>query len=166
MAEADELDPISWVHTRWSAQDLPEPERFTTAAALMRAHTILTGEIEQALKPHGLSLTAYLMLVTLALSDEGDRSLSYLARYLMVHQTTVTQLVDQCEQRGVIRRKPHPSDRRTTLAHLTRSGRALLRHATRDAAGIGFGMSGMSAARVSELGAAIEELRRSQGDTR
>jgi DNA-binding MarR family transcriptional regulator len=161
---APEADPIAWVQRRWAAQDLPDPDRFAAAASLMRAHAIVTGEITGALRPHDLSLTAYLMLVTLALSDDAARSLSYLARYLLVHQTTVTQMVDRCEQRGLVRRRPHPSDRRTTLAYLTRSGRSLVRRASEDAARVGFGVNGMSGADLRKLQRALHELRAASGD--
>jgi DNA-binding MarR family transcriptional regulator len=157
-------DPLVWVRRQWSARDMPDADRFTVAASLMRAHAIVTGEIETALRRHDLSLTAYLMLVTLVLSDDGSRSLSYLARYLLLHQTTVTQMVDRCEQRGLVRRQPHPSDRRTTLASLTRSGRSLVRRATDDAAQVGFGVSGMRPADLERLHKALYELRAANGD--
>lgn len=125
----------------------------------MRAHHLLIERLEAALKPHGLTSTTYMMLVTLSLSDRGTRRLSYLARYLMVHQTTVTQLVDQCERRGLVERRPHPTDRRTTLAVLTRDGRTLLRRATKAASAAGFGLGAVDDATVATLAEALEQVR-------
>ncbi len=159
-----EPDPVEWVRERWAEQDLAEPERFAAAASLMRAHQAVVAGFEDALRPHGLSRTAYLVLVTLTLSSGGARRLSYLSRYLMVHQTTITQLVDGLEKRGLVRREPHPTDRRTTLAVLTREGRTLTRRATKDAAAAGFGLPGVDPATLAGLTESLGTVRRAIGD--
>lgn len=159
-----EPDPVEWVRERWEEQGLPEAGRFAAAASLMRAHAVAVQGFEAALRPHGVSRTAYLVLVTLQLSPGGARRLSYLSRYLMVHQTTITQLVDGFEKRGLVTREPHPTDRRTTLAVLTKDGRALVRRATKDAAAAGFGLDGLSADEVSGLTGALRDVRRATGD--
>jgi DNA-binding MarR family transcriptional regulator len=161
---AVEPDPVDWVRDRWSAKGGADPDLLALTASLMRAHHLVAAQLEAALKPHGLSPTTYLMLVTLSLSDRGTRRLSYLARYLMVHQTTVTQMVDQCEKRGLVERRPHPTDRRTTLAVLTREGRTLLRRATKDAARAGFGLGEIDAATVEELSDALRVVRHAHAD--
>ncbi len=45
-------------------------------------------------------------------------------------RSTMVRLVDQLERRGLVRRDPHPDDRRTVLPALTDAGRALLERAT------------------------------------
>ncbi|MTD45858.1 MarR family transcriptional regulator [Conexibacter sp. W3-3-2] len=164
MAREPEPDPVEWVRERWEEQGLPEAERFAAAASLMRAHAVAVQGFEAALRPHELTRTQYLVLVTLQLSPGGARRLSYLSRYLMVHQTTITQLVDQFEQRGLVTREPHPTDRRTTLAVLTRSGRALLKRATKDAAAAGFGLGPVDDTTVGELTGSLRAMRRATGD--
>jgi len=164
VAREPEPDPVEWVRERWEDQGLPEAERFAAAASLMRAHAVAVGGLEAALRPHGLSRTAYLVLVTLALSSGGARRLSYLSRYLMVHQTTITQLVDALEKRGLVGREPHPTDRRTTLAVLTREGRTLLRRATKDAAAAGFGLDGVDDVTLATLTETLRDVRRATGD--
>lgn len=159
-----EPDPVDWVRDRWTRQGNPDPDAFAAAASLMRAHHLLSERLEAALRPHGLGVTSYMMLVTLSLSERGTRRLSYLARYLMVHQTTVTQLVDQCERRGLLERRPHPTDRRTTLAVLTRDGRALLRRATKAASAAGFGLGGVDEATVEMLSDALRAVRHAHDD--
>jgi DNA-binding MarR family transcriptional regulator len=39
-------------------------------------------------------------------------------------KSTLTGILDRLERRGCVRRRPHPSDRRSFLVHITRSGRA------------------------------------------
>jgi DNA-binding MarR family transcriptional regulator len=157
-------DPVDWVHDQWAAKGGADPEQLAAATSLMRAHHLVTARLQDAIRPHGLTPTSYLMLVTLSLSDRGTRRLSYLARYLMVHQTTVTQMIDQCEKRGLVERRAHPTDRRTTLAVLTRDGRALLRRATKDAAAAGFGLGEIDPATISELSASLRVVRHANLD--
>ena len=164
MPREPEPDPVEWVRERWDEKGLAEAERFAAAASLMRAHQVVVGGLDRALRPFDLTRTAYLVLVTLALSDGGARRLSYLSRYLMVHPTTVTQLVDHLETRGLVRREPHPTDRRTTLAVLTKDGRALLRRATKGAAAAGFGLDGVPDATLRELTGTLRDVRRATGD--
>jgi DNA-binding MarR family transcriptional regulator len=104
------------------------------------------------------------VLVTLTLSPEGSRRLSYLTRYLMVHQTTITQVVDQLEKRGLVRREPHPTDRRATLAVLTPAGRALCGAATAALAEAGFGMAGVDRGTLRTLIESLREARCAVGD--
>lgn len=163
-AREPEPDPVEWVREHWAQQGLPEPARFAAAASLMRTYQVVTAELERALHERALSRTAYMLLVTLALSPDGTRRLSYLARYLMVHQTTVTQMVDALELRGLVDRRPHPTDRRTTLAVLTEPGHALVRSATDDAAAIGFGLGDVESSTLAALSDALQAVRRARGD--
>ncbi|MEA2167141.1 MAG: hypothetical protein QOF76_441 [Solirubrobacteraceae bacterium] len=161
MARAREPDPVEWVRARWGEQELPEPDRFMAVASLMRVHQVVVGELDRALRPFELSRTAYLVLATLALSDDGARKLSYLSRYLMVHQTTITLLIDNLELRGLVKRRPHPTDRRTTLAVLSAKGRKLTQRATAAAAAVGFGLGD---AEPGDLTGALRDVRRALGD--
>jgi DNA-binding MarR family transcriptional regulator len=53
-----------------------------------------------------------------------------IADALGADRSTMVRLVDQLERRGLVRRDPHPGDRRTVLPALTAEGRALLERAT------------------------------------
>lgn len=58
------------------------------------------------------------------LESEGPRTMSELANALAVTPRRVTALVDALEADGLVGRKPHPTDGRSTVVSLTRSGRA------------------------------------------
>lgn len=163
-AARDAQDPVEWVRARWSDHGLPEGERFAAVAAILRAHQAIVAELERALKPHGIGRTTYLALVTLALSSDGARAPSYLSRYLMVHQTTVTNLLDHAEGQGWIRREAHPTDRRVTLAVLRPAGRRLVRDATAAAAGVGFGIGEVDDVTLRVLAEALRGVREAVGD--
>lgn len=52
-------------------------------------------------------------------------TMSELAESLGVDRPNVTVLVDELESQGLVRRRPHPTDRRAKLVEATRKGKAL-----------------------------------------
>jgi DNA-binding MarR family transcriptional regulator len=90
----------------------------------MRVHQVLTKRADQILAPIDLTFARYELLVRLYFSGES-LPLSQLGRQLQIHQTSITSLVDKLEERGLIKRTPHPTDRRSTIARMTPAGRAL-----------------------------------------
>jgi len=52
--------------------------------------------------------------------------MNQLVAKLHVSTPAVTHLVDKLEKRGVLKRSPHPSDRRSTLISLTSKGQEIL----------------------------------------
>lgn len=56
-------------------------------------------------------------------------TMSELAESLGVDRPNVTVLVDELEAQGLVRRQPHPTDRRAKLVEATRKGKALARRA-------------------------------------
>jgi len=69
----------------------------------------------------GLSWTRVLAVRRLAVEPQTQREL---AERLSADPPYVTLMVDDLEKRGLVRRKPHPTDRRAKLVELTASGRA------------------------------------------
>ncbi len=59
----------------------------------------------------------------------------------MVHPTTITLAVDQLEQRQLVARSAHPTDRRTTVVRLTKAGHEVADRATEALAAANFGLS-------------------------
>jgi DNA-binding MarR family transcriptional regulator len=114
-----DVDPVEWTRQAWSDGDLPSPDHFAAMASLLRTHQAMVTEIDRRLKPHGMSRTAFLLMATLLISRDHTRPLGQLSKQLMVHPTTVTLVIDQLENRGMVSRRPHPTDRRTVLAALT-----------------------------------------------
>jgi DNA-binding MarR family transcriptional regulator len=74
--------------------------------------------VSQAL---GLSWARVLTLRRLATQPHTLRAL---AQWLTADPPYVTLIVDDLEERGLVRRKPHPEDRRAKLVQLTAAGRA------------------------------------------
>lgn len=67
------------------------------------------------------------LAVLAALFGKGPQIMAELADRLDVSARNVTVLVDGMERDGMLKREPHPSDRRATVIALTRAGEALSR---------------------------------------
>jgi DNA-binding MarR family transcriptional regulator len=78
-------------------------------------------DAEQRLAPHSLTMKHSWALRAL---DE-PMSMSALAERLGIDASYVTAIADQLEQRGLIERRPHPTDRRVKNLALTDDGRQL-----------------------------------------
>jgi DNA-binding MarR family transcriptional regulator len=127
------FDPIAearrqWEEHGWSAA----APGMAAVTSVMRVQQILLARVEEVLRPHGLTFARYELLTLLSFSRSGSMPLSRIGARLQVHPTSVTNAVDRCEAQGLVRRVPHPSDRRTTLAELTPAGRELALKATED----------------------------------
>jgi DNA-binding MarR family transcriptional regulator len=76
----------------------------------------------------------------------------------------VTNIIDRLEQHGLVRRVPHPTDGRTTLAELTDEGRSLAGRATEAVNEVAFGLGRLSTGDLAHLVRIIRKLRLSVGD--
>ena len=120
-----ERDPILEAYHLWTDNGWEDCAAGCTAVtSLMRVHQMMTRRADQILAPIDLTFARYELLVRLYFHD-GSLPLSQLGKALQIHQTSITSLVDRLEKQGLIERTPHPTDRRSTLARMTPSGRAL-----------------------------------------
>jgi DNA-binding MarR family transcriptional regulator len=75
----------------------------------------------------GDGMTYPRMRVLQVLSERGPSIMCVLSDELCVTARGVTSLVDGLEAEGLVRRQPHPTDRRATLVDLTDAGREWMR---------------------------------------
>jgi DNA-binding MarR family transcriptional regulator len=83
---------------------------------------------------------------------------------LQVHPTSVTSLVDGLERLGYAERTPHPSDRRTTLATITETGRRVAEEATEALHAIRFGTQPLSRSELESVTGVLGRVRLEAGD--
>ncbi|GHF38942.1 DNA-binding MarR family transcriptional regulator [Amycolatopsis bartoniae] len=76
--------------------------------------------LNRALEPFGLRSRHYTVL--LAAAEHGGLSQRELGDLLGVDPSAVVALVDDLQRAGLVRRDPHPDDRRTRLVVLTEAG--------------------------------------------
>lgn len=163
----DITDPVDWAGHYWKQQKLDgDPRRFLALTSLLRFERIVADQVEGELKKQELNITDYLMLMTLQLSESGTRLISSLARNLLVHATTATLATDRLEERGLLYRSPHPTDRRATCVTITNEGRDTVNKATQTLSDTAFGMTGSSPKMVDDLMAALTAMRDAAGDTK
>jgi DNA-binding MarR family transcriptional regulator len=80
------------------------------------------GRLDTTLAARGLSIAKLSVLRELCKSSE-PLPLGQLAERLTCAKSNVTQLVDRLEHEGLVRRLPHPDDRRCIRAAVTEEGR-------------------------------------------
>jgi DNA-binding MarR family transcriptional regulator len=158
-------DPLEWVRFFWERdQDAINPDRFLVMISIMRLHQLSMKDMKEALRAVKLNPRLYLFLMTLVLSEHGARLLSRLSDDLMVHPTTVTVLADQLEKRKLVKRTPHPTDRRAVFCTLTPAGRAAALRATEIMNASGFGLADLDDPQASKLLRELTKVRRIVGD--
>ena len=134
------------------------------ATSIMRAQQVVLAAVDGALRPFGLTFARYEGLVLLLFSRRGALPLGTMGQRLMIHPTSVTNIIDRLEEQGLVRRVPHPTDGRTTLAELTDDGRRLAKRATRAVNGVTFGLATLTDEDLRQLHRIIRKLRQGIGD--
>jgi DNA-binding MarR family transcriptional regulator len=132
--------------------------------SVFRAQQIFLSRIDAILRPYGLTFARYEVLMLLLFSRTGSLPLNKVGARLQVHPTSVTNAVDRLEQQGLLRRVPHPTDRRTTLAEITDDGRQIAEKATAAVNKDVFTDPGLDADDAAALVDVLGRLRRGAGD--
>jgi DNA-binding MarR family transcriptional regulator len=118
-------DPILEAYHLWNSSGWEDSAAGCAAVtSLMRVHHMMTRRADQVLAPLDLTFARYELLVRLYFRAEAP-PLTELGKDLQIHQTSITSLVDRLEKQGLIKRTPHPTDRRSTIAQMTPAGRVL-----------------------------------------
>ncbi len=158
------FDPIAEACRNWRRNDWGAVEAMSAATSITRAHQILLRRIDGTLEPLGLNFSRFEALALLHFSRAGSLPLGKIGDRLQVHPTSVTNTIDRLEADGLVIRRPHPNDRRTTLAGLTSLGRRRVQAAARALAEVDFGLDGMPSRDLNKVDEALTPLRRSAGD--
>jgi DNA-binding MarR family transcriptional regulator len=126
--------------------------------ALSRTADVLQRRFAQLVEPHGISLQQYNVLHILrGAGQEGTPTLEIAER--MIQKTPgITRLLDKLENKGLVRRKRCPEDRRQVLCWITEAGLLLL--ADLDSPLVDSGTQAMKSLSNSELRTLITLLDR------
>ncbi len=165
MTPALQFDPIAEARRQWTLRwgDAVGPS-MSAVTSIMRAQQILMTRLNELLKPYDLTFPRYEALMLLFLSRTGALPLGKMGTRLQVHRTSVTNIVDQLERSGYVRRVPHEADRRTVLASITGQGRTVAEAATLELNAARFGTEPLEADDLEALSDALLRLRREAGD--
>ena len=157
------FDPILRAAALWDERVGPS-RTMAAVTSVMRVQQILLSAVDGALRPHGLTFARYEALVLLSFSRLGRLPMRVMGERLQLHPTSVTNIVDRLQADGLVRRVPHPTDRRATLVEITDSGAAVLDDATGAVTEIGFGLTGLTDDEETQLTARLGRVRLAAGD--
>ena len=100
---------------------------------LLGVHAAITRELgARLLAKHGLTLTAYEVLLFLSWAPDGKLRRSDLADCVLLTQGGITRLLKGLEDEGLVASTPSTTDRRVSHVQLTASGRSRLAKAAAD----------------------------------
>ena len=163
MARKLTFDPIDEAARQWGLR-WDAVEQMHAVTSLMRVQQLVLGQLDDLLRPHGLTFARYEALVLLTFSRRGSLPLGKMGERLQVHPTSVTSIIDRLELAGLVVRRRHPEDGRAVLAEITEAGRALVEAATSDLVAAEFGLAGVSEEDLSAISALLRPVRQRAGD--
>jgi DNA-binding MarR family transcriptional regulator len=152
------IDPITEARRHW---DLRWEGGAVMAAAtsIMRGQQIVQAQVDEALRPHQLTFARYEALVLLSFTRTGALPMGKMGQRLMIHPTSVTNIVDRLEAQGLVQRVAHATDRRTTLVEITDEGRQLVQVATKDVVTSAFGLDSLTTEELDQLTSLLRKMR-------
>jgi DNA-binding MarR family transcriptional regulator len=157
------FDPIDRAAQIWSTR-IGESDSMAAVTSVFRVQQILQQAVDTALRPHELTFARYEALVLLRFSRAGALPMSLMGQRLQLHPTSITNIVDRLEAAELVRRRPHPTDKRTTLVEITDAGRHRGEEATKSVMTIDFGLVGLSDDEVTSLTGLLAKVRQAAGD--
>jgi DNA-binding MarR family transcriptional regulator len=157
------FDPIARAGETWEREFGPA-SAMRVATSVMRVQQLLLARYDAVLKPYGITFARYEALVLLRFARRGALPLKVMGERLMVHPTSVTNIVDRLESDGLVRRTPHPTDRRTTLVEITDAGLQRREEATAAVVEVNLGLTGLTDRQTEQLTDLLVKVRRASGD--
>ena len=146
-----------WLH-HWGPEAASGMAVFT---AVLRSFQLLNDEVHRVMARHDLTFARYEVLTWLETDPESSVTLSWISKTLRIPPATVTNIIDRLEQDELVRRVPHPTDARTTLAVITARGRKVARNATNDLNTSVYEQVGLTEDQRAQLIELLAELRAS-----
>ncbi|KJK36981.1 MarR family transcriptional regulator [Lentzea aerocolonigenes] len=157
------FDPIARAAELWDER-VGSATSMAAVTSVMRVQQIIQSAVDAALKPHGLTFARYEALVLLYFSRKGALPMRVMGERLQLHPTSVTNIVDRLESDGLVRRTPHPTDRRTTLVEITDAGLQRRENATAAVVDVNLGLKGLTDRQTEQLTDLLAKVRRASGD--
>lgn len=154
-----DFDPLERAGELWEER-VGDATSMRLATSIMRVHQILSARLDATLKPFGITFARYEVLRLLSFSASGSLPLSKIGERLMVHPTSVTNLIDRLVADGLVDRRVDERDRRRALASLTSEGERVLAAATDALTRVDFGLGAMAADQQRTIHELLTPLRR------
>ena len=141
MASEPERDAVDVILAQWAVE---RPDVDVSAIAVIgrisRLERLLAPELARVFAEHGLEAWQYDVLATLRRSGKPyELTIGAMLDSMMLASGTISHRIDRLEQRGLVERRPDPSDKRVVLVRLTTAGKrvvdaAIVDHAANETA--------------------------------
>ena len=159
------FDPIEEARRQWNEHGWREAaDGMALVTSVIRAQQIYLARIDAQLRPLDLTFSRFEVLTLLSFSRSGALPMSKVGARLQVHPTSVTSSVDRLEEQGLVQRRAHPTDRRTTLVNILPAGRRVLKKATAALNELVFSSPGVTSKEATSLFELLKTLRAAEGD--
>jgi DNA-binding MarR family transcriptional regulator len=160
-----DFDPIEEARRQWNEHGWQEAaDGMALITSVIRAQQIYLARIDAELRPLNLTFARFEVLTLLSFTRSGSLPMSKIGARLQVHPTSVTSSVDRLEDEGLVRRRAHATDRRTTLVEILPAGRRALKKATAALNNHVFASPGVSKKETEAMFKLLKSLRASEGD--
>lgn len=158
--QAAPFDVVEASRRVWLEQwDAEAASGMAVYTAILRSYQLLANRVDEVMGTFDLTFARYEVLTWLATDPQSSLTLSWISKTLRIPPATVTNIIDRLENDGLVRRVPHPSDARTTLAVITPNGRRIATDATRALNTTVYEQIGLSEKKRSHLIELLAELR-------
>lgn len=155
-------DPVFSAASSWELR-WPERNRMQTATELMHAHRLLITDLDERLRPLGLTFARYEVLLLLFFDRRGALPLVELTDRLQVEASSSFTTVRWLEDNELIERVLEPGPDGEVFAEITPKGRALTDRASRIVADARFGLGSMTEPDCHQLAELLARQRRARG---
>jgi DNA-binding MarR family transcriptional regulator len=157
------FDPIDEAARQWGLR-WDAVEQMHAVTSLMRVQQLVLAQLDEILRPHGLTFARYEALVLLTFSRAGSLPLGKMGERLQVHPTSITSIIDRLEAAGLVVRRRHPEDGRAVLAEITSAGREVVEAATADLVAADFALGALDRDQLRQISAVLRPVREAAGD--
>ncbi|HEU4513886.1 MAG TPA: MarR family transcriptional regulator [Nocardioidaceae bacterium] len=157
------FDPIDEAARQWALR-WEGVEQMHAVTSLMRVQQLVLGQLDEILRPHGLTFARYEALVLLTFSKAGSLPMGKMGERLQVHPTSITSIIDRLQAAGLVVRRRHPDDGRAVLAEITEAGREVVEAATADLVAADFALGALDEQQLGQISAVLRPVREAAGD--
>ncbi|HZG17217.1 MAG TPA: MarR family winged helix-turn-helix transcriptional regulator [Candidatus Bathyarchaeia archaeon] len=103
-------------------EHLREYKKQSLGRKLGASSRLFVNRMNRIFREHGYQVTHEQFKIIISLSKEEGKTQNTLASHLEKDEPSVSRLVDNMIKRNLVKRVPHPTDRRTNLIFLTEEG--------------------------------------------
>lgn len=158
-------DPVLDAEANWTRAGWLDGPWFRAAFSIYRTAELIRQSNDHALRPLDLTHVRHEALAVLRFSAAGEMPMGQPSARLVVHPTSVTSTVDTLQRLGYVRRVPHPTDRRATLARITPQGRRAVDASISGMAAAHCGLGALTTAPARTVFTLLAEVRRGVSQT-